>query len=297
MRIRNINRPKTLIEKRLLKIAKIYSSDIAKRDSFDTSGFDDEDFITLPIWRIKEMLFDVYDLHSPLNEDNKNRRIQNALFGDPSGKIKTFAIISAENPLAWNNADSFEIRQRYALWANDKRSYNNDAHKRMKTTELQYKVERSGDDTLHYGGFTYVRLNGKYGSEERSFLILNLPLVDAKTIAWHYGQESFFWGKVSQDVNKPSKIGYYMIDKRKMDGSYYLADENDKIVDQTQATDYFSKYKNRIKFCFGMSIFEKYAPDIVDSDSYEKSFEEERTFRSRSVMRHLATGKLKSNDD
>lgn len=49
MRIRNINRPKTLIEKRLLKIAKIYSSDIAKRDSFDTSGFDDEDFITLPI--------------------------------------------------------------------------------------------------------------------------------------------------------------------------------------------------------------------------------------------------------
>lgn len=119
----------------------------------------------------------------------------------------------------------------------------------------------------------------------------------AKTIAWHYGQESFFWGEVSQDVNKPSKISYYMIDKRKMDGSYYLADENDEIVDQTQAIDYFSKYKNRIKFCFGMSIFEKYAPDIVDSDSYEKSFEEDRTFRSRSMMRHLATGKLKNNDD
>ena len=35
---------------------------------------------------------------------NKYRRLKRALFGDPSGKIRTFAIISTENPLGFKDS-------------------------------------------------------------------------------------------------------------------------------------------------------------------------------------------------
>ena len=59
-------------------------------------------------------------------EENSNRyrRVKRALFGDPSGKIKTFAIISPENPLGLENTTDEEWREKYKKWKNNPREYN-----------------------------------------------------------------------------------------------------------------------------------------------------------------------------
>ena len=38
-------------------------------------------------------------------ESERFKKVKRSLFGDPTGKIKTFAIVSPENPLGWKNAD------------------------------------------------------------------------------------------------------------------------------------------------------------------------------------------------
>ena len=54
---------------------------------------------------------------------NRYRRVKKALFGDPSGKIKTFAIISPENPLGLKDSTDEEWLDKYRRWSDDKSGY------------------------------------------------------------------------------------------------------------------------------------------------------------------------------
>lgn len=52
--------------------------------------------------------------------NNRFKRVKNALFGDTSGKIKTFAIISPENPMGINYSRE-ENEERLMRFKNDLR--------------------------------------------------------------------------------------------------------------------------------------------------------------------------------
>lgn len=218
---------------------------------------------------------------------NKYRRVKKSLFGDPSGKIKTFAIISPENPLNWENSSEDEFKANYAKWVTDKKRYNREALSKMKVSELLHKIQLGGRDTLRYGGFTYVPLKGLYKDSENSFLILNLPLKDARIIARDYGQESFFWGKVSSEKATPSTIGYYVASGPEC--NYVLQEVSNTIYDQADADDYFSKFG--LKFRIGLKTFGDIIPEVVDVKAFEESFEESRTFTSRALKRRAAVKK------
>ena len=82
-------------------------------------------------------------------QENPNSKVKQALFGDTSGKIRTFAVLSAENPMGMKNSAS----------ENNKN-----------TTELKQKLKELG--------IQYVPIEGKYGNIEHSFMLFNNPVID-----------------------------------------------------------------------------------------------------------------------
>ena len=116
-----------------------------------------------------------------LNE-NSNTRLKSALFGDVSGKIKTFAIMTAENPMKIKtNAQK-----------------NNEFTKSFKTNLSSHHIQ-------------YIPVEGMYDNKEHSFMLMNLRLEDAMMLSTAYLQESFFFGKVSSKPHGGSQISYFRI--------------------------------------------------------------------------------------
>lgn len=222
-------------------------------------------------------------------EENSNRyrRVKRALFGDPSGKIKTFAIISPENPLGLENTTDEEWREKYKKWKNNPREYNKQSLDSLKNELLADRIKKNGDTAMKMGGFNYVQIKGKYGDNERTFIIFNIPLADAKAIATNYGQESFFWGKVSNEEGTPSTIGYYATTNACK--TYNLVEVSNTIYDVTDAEDFFSKYG--FKYRIGMREFGDDVPEITNTKEFEESFDENRTFMSRALHRRQSKAK------
>ena len=134
-----------------------------------------------------------------MNESERYKKLKGALFGDPTGKIKTFSIVSPENPLGWDNADDEEIKERFRKWQDNPNEWNKLSKQKLTKDYLQMRVDKTGEKCLRLGGFNYIPIKGSYGSKERSYIIFNIPLADAKQIASDFGQESFFYGEVKSD--------------------------------------------------------------------------------------------------
>ena len=219
-----------------------------------------------------------------INENsNRYRKLKRALFGDYSDKIKTFAIISPENPLGWENATEQEFKDNYVRWANDPKVYNKEAVAKLKTTDLLHRIEKTGDTALRYGGFTYIPLKGKYDYAEKSYCILNLTLSDAKAIAENYGQQSFFFAKVSKEG---AVIGYYEA-KNVNCRSYRLVEVSDTVSDETDAKNFYSKFG--FKFRINMKEFGDAVPEVKNAQAFEESFDEvHRSFSARARSRRDA---------
>lgn len=217
---------------------------------------------------------------------NRYRGTKKALFGDPTGKIKTFAIISPENPLGWKDSTEEEFKKKYAVWTGNKQKYNKEALKDLKTTQLLHKIEDNGNLKMQYAGFRYVPIKGKFaGSLENSFLIFNISLEDAKAIARGYGQLSFWWGKVNASENKPSSIAYYETNNSCI--TYKLVEVSDSIVSMEDAEDMFSKFG--YKFRIALNYFGDNIEEPANAKEFEESLTDENsTFMSRAIHRRRA---------
>lgn len=188
-------------------------------------------------------------------EENSNRyrRLKRALFGDDTGKIRTFAILTSENPMA-----------------------------EVSTPADNKKALDDLKKTLRILGLTYTPIKGSYITKENSFVIFNCSLSDAKALAGKYKQESFFWGKTNADSN--SEIGYY---KTKNNGiTYPLVEVSDVITYEDDATDFFSKFG--IKFKINMREFGDDVPTVKNQEDFEESLNEKRTPMSRASHRRDA---------
>lgn len=216
--------------------------------------------------------------NKPLEEGNKFRRMNRTLFGNRDNKIKTFAIISPENPLGWKDTDEEEFKQKYLAWTKDKSGYNKAQVKDAKVKFLANQIGRTGRDTLKYGAFSYVPIKGSYGDKEKSFFIFNIPFVDAKTIARNYGQESFFFGMVK---NGEMQVAYY--ETKDACKTYHRVEISNTITNEKDAQDFFSKYG--VKYRINLNYF---GDDVVPLDNewgFEEDLKEPSTFMSRARAR------------
>lgn len=186
--------------------------------------------------------------------ENPNSRVKQALFGDSSGKIRTFAVLSAENPMGMKNSA---------------------AENNKNTAELKSKLKELG--------VQYVPIEGKYGSIEHSFMLFNIAREDAQYLAEWFEQESFFFGINSS----PATLIYY--ETSESDPSKYRkVEESKNITNESDADDFFSRYGD-FKFKFDLDYFKEsvrvIASKIINEDALEKAIQENRTMRSRFIHR------------
>ncbi|MBO7730926.1 MAG: DUF3293 domain-containing protein [Methanobrevibacter sp.] len=217
---------------------------------------------------------------SSIDESKGFINTKRALWGDPSGKIKTFAIISPENPVGILGAEEEKYKEMEAKYLSDPKSYNKDSLNQMKQelVDKAKNIKKTGDTGLRMGGFNYIPIKGKYGDSEHSLLIFNLPYADAENLARDYGQESFFYGKVSPNG---SEISYYKTSNKC--NTYKLIETSDVVSDETDANNYFSKFG--VKFRINMAEFGDEVKPIYRYDEFEESMNEDRTFLSRANHR------------
>ena len=133
---------------------------------------------------------------------------------------------------------------------------------------------------LKLGNFTYTPLKGHYGNAEKSYIIFNLTLADAKVLAKDYQQESFFYGKTF-GKGENSTISYYLT--RNQGETYDEIEQSDTITLETDAEDFFSKFG--IKYRINMNEFGYEIPEVKNKVHFEESLNEKRTFLSRARHR------------
>lgn len=181
--------------------------------------------------------------------DSKSKAKQ--LFTAPNSKshIKTFAIFTAENP-------------------DKKRLSNKDNVKLNKSLKKEIGFDTI-DKTLNLGHFPYYKVKGSYGSVEHSFLVYNIALGEAKSLAEKFHQQSFVFGK-----NKDGKLYFEMWANKYASGyKYALIDEKDYYIDATDAEDYYTQISKNFKinipfnrFEFGLDELEEHLKNSLDED-------------------------------
>jgi hypothetical protein len=186
--------------------------------------------------------------------ENPNSRVKSALFGVKSGKIRTFAVLSAENPMG-------------KQWSASENNKN--------TRELKNKLKQ-----MH---IQYVPIEGKYGNIEHSFMLFNITRSDAQYLAEWFEQESFFYG-----INtSPATLIYYETSSSDPT-KYRKVEENNRITNEYEADDFFSRHGD-FKFKFDLDYFRESIDRICESiiNEYELniSLEEDRTIKSRIIHR------------
>jgi len=76
------------------------------------------------------------------------------LFGDTSGKIKTFAIVSSENPFGCKDCTEEEFKLKYAKWTGVPHKFNKERLAGITATDILNKVKKNGEFKvlLPFGG-------------------------------------------------------------------------------------------------------------------------------------------------
>lgn len=189
--------------------------------------------------------------------ENGSTRFKSALFGDITGKIRTFAIMTPENP----NGETVDA-------------------------QLNNKLVKGFKSTLKTVYIQYIPIEGSYNVKEHSFMLINIPLSTATHLAGAYHQQSFFYGKTSKEG--VAEINYYETSNAKDKKPTYSL--KDKVKD-IRSADEFDKYYSRpgdYRFKFNADVFnehlEKIRP-IIDEEEYTKSMMENRVGYSQLMHR------------
>ena len=207
------------------------------------------------------------------------------LFGDTSGKIKTFAIVSSENPFGCKDCTEEEFKLKYAKWTGVPHKFNKERLAGITATDILNKVKKNGELTVRYGGFKCISSENRFGGEHKAcLLIFNIPVADAEVIARGYGQLSFLWVKMNDNINEPAAIAYY--ESKNACITYKPIEVSDKIATVKDAEDMLFKHGFKI----GLSL-KHYTDELEEPSSvkdFECSFDENSTFMGRAIYRRRA---------
>ena len=277
---------------------------------FTDDAWNDEDIDLDEIWdieddeAIKESLtensaFRRFNKRKQAYKLNESNKVSKALWGDYYNKIRTFAIISTERPLVMTMNVSSNRKRTELL-----KKYLKDGM--FQAIEVDGEVVQ--DIVNNFGEKeefpNYKKIDGMYEESEHSFMIMNISLKSAKAIAKTFGQESFFYGKVSQvtDNMKDYKdatrattatIEYWKATKivKNKDLSptisdYKLIEVSNRVDSVDDALSYYSKHKGN-KFTIKMKEFES-LHEIMNEEYLEQSLDDSVSGKNQYFARQLA---------
>lgn len=142
--------------------------------------------------------------------------------------------------------------------------------------------------TLESGAIQYAAIEGNGEKSEHSFMLFNIPLSTASSLAKTYQQESFFFGQTKKEADGDSgntasiTAGFYRTD----DGgkTYTLVEESGGIAGLEDLNEFFSG-NGAFGYRLTMDIFES-AKEIKDMEALEMSLDEK--YCGRYQMRYRA---------
>lgn len=169
------------------------------------------------------------------HQKQRNKRFAIKAIGGESSTIKTFAILTAQNPNSQEESRSFNKR-----------------------------ANKSLIQSIKEAGYIAVPVKGHFsGNDEQSYIILNIPFNVARNYAGHYNQTSFCFGKSGvveywekEDVEEPySRVSNDYIKKDEVIGYDRLDADAEN----------YSLIGKKFKFTFPFSIFDSYSCKIRDN--------------------------------
>lgn len=152
-----------------------------------------------------------------LQETSRRQKAQQAIQGK-SRRIKTLAIISAQNPMGSDGSDLPS-------------DYNAKSH-----AELL--------DTLRNGMFRYFVVKGKYGSDETSVMVYNISLKDTLNLCYRFNQESVIF----IDMTNGEKVSYQYWEGKDHNSPLEKQYEESTIINATDDVDFYTQISRKFKF-------------------------------------------------
>lgn len=211
-----------------------------------------------------QIMIDEHEPTKNITETTRRQKAQQAIQGK-NRKVKTIAIISAQNPMG--NVSTEE--------------YNKDAHNDLLKS-------------LKIGQFRYFETDGLYGSPEKSVLVYNISLDDTLFLCYKYNQESVIF----IDMTDANQISYQYWEGDKHNTPLKLQHEENEIVDATNDKDYYTKISN--KFKFRIPFFEdvkRYNTELVECSKHndvDYLLENILSDKKTRYSKYMHRGKLKS---
>lgn len=151
-----------------------------------------------------------------LNETSRRQKAQQAIQGK-NRRVKTMAIISAQNPMGTDGSD---------LPA----GYNEDSHDEL-------------IDTLKAGQYRYFVTDGMYGSPEKSVMVFNITLDDTLRYAYMFNQEAVIFVDMTNE-----EVSYQYWEGDDHQSPLKLQYEEHEIIDATSDADFYTKISRHFKF-------------------------------------------------
>lgn len=188
--------------------------------------------------------------------ENSSTRLKSALFGDVTGKIRTFGIITPENPMSKETSSE----------------ENNKFHVAFKKLIGQMHIQ-------------YIKQLGSFGNKEHSYVLVNVSLKDMVYLGNKFHQQSFFFGKVTQDG---SEISYY--ERSGEDSDYKLIETSKKVINAKDFDDFFSHHGD-FKYSIDLDYFKEgfnSMPNVVDEEALDEALDDSYTMKYRIGRRALA---------
>ena len=198
------------------------------------------------------------------NESGKGK-IKRLLLDPSHSKIKTFAILTAENPdaVAYNKEQNkdFNKQLKKMVGFNLNKDTKDDAVYMHSEDGRIYKTDRNLESAVISRHYPYYKIRGHFGGNtEHSFLIYNITLDDAKALSKEFHQQSFIFGK-----NENGKLVFeFWANKSKSDYVYAIADTKDFFVDATDAKDFYSKISDEFSINIPFEAFGFEDEDMIE---------------------------------
>lgn len=179
------------------------------------------------------------------NEKNRIRKKAINAIDNKDDNIRTFLIITGENPMGEPGTNNINRTQNNSLV-----------------------------DYLKQGHYAWQPVQGKYGSTENSKIVFNVPLDEAKMLGLKFGQQSFIYGRKEDGK---TLFDLYYINEQQDD--YDLVETQDT-YDKVLGDDYYTKIDKNHKFSVPFEYFNESCENfnkIINeqkkkSDKYNKNF-------------------------
>lgn len=207
-----------------------------------------------------------YINEASINAKKRNKKFAKEVLikGKRLGNIKSFGIITAENP--------------------DGIKQSNQENKKLMDTLKKF---------LKDGHYIWQPVEGHYGSKENSLMIFNIANDVLQNIAKKFEQESYIYATVEKDGEFP-KFDYW---EKKITGKpanavknpYLKKDESIKWVEKPDAEDYYTVIGKDFKFNINFSIFEE-LNDKLEQNIQEVMNEREKFLSHDEILERSIAG-------